>query len=358
MHVDMDAFFASVEQRDHAELRGKPVVVGGSPADRGVVAAASYEARTYGIHSAMPMAQALRLCPRAIRRPPNFSAYREESRIIHALFLSATSIVEPVALDEAYLDLSDQAMDFEHASAIGRRLKEEIKKSTRLTASVGIGPNKFLAKLASGHNKPDGFCVIHPNQIPEFLSPLPVRKIPGVGEKTERRLAALQVHTIEQLREISMPQLQSIFGEKQGERLHQLARGIDATLVVKDRKRKSLSQEQTFSQDVSDLSKMKEFLRYLSSEISALLSNAQLAGYTVGIKVRYDDFRLATRSLTLDHPTRDAREISEIACRLLNRIDPAGRKVRLLGVRVAGFDENQEAEIEPLAESDWQLTFW
>ncbi len=356
MHVDMDAFYASVEQRDHPELRGKPVVVGGSPADRGVVAAASYEARKYGIRSAMSMAVALRLCPHAIRQPTNFKAYKAASKIIHFHFKQLTPLVEPVSLDEAYLDLTDEVMDYAHASAVGRGLKRDIKISTQLTASVGIGPNKFLAKVASDYDKPDGFFVIHPDEVLDFLSPLPVRRIPGVGNKTEEMLKRLSIQTIEELRNCSLDTLQEVFGNKHGMSLHQLARGIDPSMVISERQRKSLSQEHTFSHDLTDVEKMKEFLGVLSSQVADLLEKANLKGKTVGIKVKFSDFQTATRAFTLDHPTRNTKEIAKAAKLLLDRVDVGHKKVRLLGVRVAGFEPDEKGESAP--KEDLQLRLW
>ncbi|MEW6239120.1 MAG: DNA polymerase IV [Candidatus Omnitrophota bacterium] len=357
MHVDMDAFFASVEQRDHPELLGKPVVVGGSPADRGVVAAASYEARQFGIRSAMPMAKALRLCPQAVRRPCNFAAYKDASRRIHQMFREITPLVEPVSLDEAYLDLSEQAVDLNHAEAIGRRLKIQIKEETRLNASVGIGSNKFLAKIASDYDKPDGFYVVRPDDALSFLSPLPVRAIPGVGQKTEQRLTMMGLRTIEELRALSLEELVKAFGEKHGARLYQLARGVDSAPVVVERERKSLSQERTFSQDLSSVEGMKYFIEELSHQVADRLDKVALEGRTVGIKVRFHDFRLLTRAMTLDHPTRDPGVIAEAAINLLERVELSNRRVRLLGVRITGFDDIPDDK--KISESDnLQMTFW
>ncbi len=357
MHIDMDAFYASVEQRDHPELRGKPIVVGASPMDRGVVSAASYEARKYGIRSAMSMAQALRLCSNVIRRPPNFKAYKEASEIIHYYFQKITPEVEPVSLDEAYLDVTGLMKDFAHASAIGRSLKRDIRISTQLVASVGIGPNKFLAKVASDYDKPDGFFVIKPDDVLDFLLPLSVRALPGVGKKTEMRLSKLSIHTIERLRECRLDYLQNHLGGKHGLRLYELARGIDNNPVIPTRIRKSLSQEHTFSHDLGDKEKMKEFLRTLSSEVADLLDKKQLKGRTIGIKVRFNDFRIATRSYTINEPTNDSKKIAEVAVRLLDRVEFSRKKVRLLGVRVAGFETSSKDKICK-SDEDIQLTFW
>ncbi len=342
MHVDMDAFYASVEQRDHPELRGKPVVVGGSVMDRGVVAAASYEARKYGVRSAMSMAKALRLCPQAIRLPCNFPAYKAVSRYIHSLFRNVTPMIEPVSLDEAYLDISEQVNGFDQAAELGKGLKARIKEETQLNASIGIGPNKFIAKIASDFDKPDGFCMIREEEVLSFLTNLTVRAIPGVGQKTEQRLIRMDIKTVGELRNLEKNELIHSFGEKHGSRLYELARGIDENPVVVERKRKSLSQERTFSHDLSSLDSMKVFLDELSHEVAALLLKNDLVGRTVGIKVRFNDFRIQTRAITLDHPTREQDEIFQHTFRLLERIDLCGRKVRLLGIRISGFEEKSE----------------
>jgi len=218
LHVDMDAFFASVEQRDHPKLKDQPVVVGGSPEERGVVAAASYEARSFGIRSAMPMSQALRLCPHAVLCPPRMTAYRKVSQQIHDIFRQVTPLIEPVSLDEAYLDITRQTVDYDHAEAIARRIRADIREETDLTASVGIGPNKFLAKIASDFDKPDGLFIILPDEVEDFLAPLPVRIIPGVGKRTEERLTELGVVTIADFREKTLGELQGLLGNRLGER--------------------------------------------------------------------------------------------------------------------------------------------
>jgi DNA polymerase IV len=357
LHVDMDAFYASVEQRDNPSLRGKPVVVGGSPEERGVVAAASYEARKYGIRSAMPMSRALRLCPEAIRQPPHFTEYRNASDIIRGVFLEYTEIIEPVSLDEAYLDVSKEISVFEESISISNQIKEKINDRTQLVASVGIGPNKFLAKIASDFNKPDGFCIIHPDEAMDFLAPLPVRLIPGVGEKTEQRLQQLRIETISQLRGFTQESLQGALGSKHGERLYQLARGIDHNPVTVDRVRKSLSQEQTFPQDISSMERMETIIQSLADDVSQLLKKRGLKGRNISIKVKFHDFKIATRTTTLDHRTNDVQEISDAALYLLHVLSLNGRRVRLLGVRSAGFEEKVD-KIYLNPKDDLQLRFW
>lgn len=342
----MDAFFASVEQRDHPELRGKPVIVGGSPSDRGVVAAASYEARPFGVRSAMPTSQALRLCPEAILKPPRFPAYREASQTIHEIFREATDRIEPVSLDEAYLDLTGQVCDFDHAVSICRRLKSRIADQLQLTASVGAGPNKFLAKVASDFNKPDGLFIIRPDEALNFLEPLPVRVIPGVGPKTNHRLNVMGIQSVGQLRERTMEELQESLGRKHGERLFSLARGEDDAPVISSRTPKSVSQERTFTHDMSNIDGMKAILNDLADQVAERLKRKKLKARSIGIKVRFDDFRIATRSTTLDEFVDDPRPIAEAAGLLMERVQLGGSKVRLLGVRAAGFEmEDDDASL-------------
>lgn len=344
MHVDMDAFFASVEQRDFPELQGKPVVVGGRAEGRGVVAAASYEARQFGVRSAMPMSKALRLCPQAIRQPTRMEVYREVSQAIQQLFRQLTPCIEPLSLDEAYLDISEALDDFDAALAQGQWLKQRIRNETQLTASVGIGPNKFIAKVASDARKPDGLCMVKPSEAPGFLAPLRVRVIPGVGPKSEQRLTAMGIETVGDLRQQSETDLQQLLGSKHGTRIYELARGRDDSPVRSHRQRKSLSQERTFPEDIADEAVMHSLLRQLAEEVAALLQRKQLRGRTVGIKVRFSDFSTATRAYTLDHATCDADEIIAVCSALLKRLPLPGRAVRLLGVRVAGFQAVSEQQ--------------
>ncbi|MBD3266625.1 DNA polymerase IV [bacterium] len=356
MHVDMDAFFASVEQRDQPELKGQPVVVGGSPEERGVVAAASYEARPFGIRSAMPMSQALRLCPHAVLCKPRFEAYRQASEIVQGIFRNVTQQIEPVSLDEAYLDVTRQTLDFDHAKAVAKRIRADIQDQTQLTASVGIGPNKFLAKVASDFDKPDGLFVILPEEVDPFLEPLPVRVIPGVGKRTEERLTELDIETVADLKQKPLGELQGLVGNKHGERLYYLARGMDFSSVMTERRRKSLSSERTFYRDISEKKEMKFILRELAQEVGEHLEKASLRGKTVGIKVRLDNFQIYTRALTLDHYTCDAKQIGTVACHLLGKLAFHHRKVRLLGVRVSGFLSDNGHGRSP--HHPVQMTFW
>ncbi|MBI1390309.1 MAG: DNA polymerase IV [bacterium] len=353
----MDAFFASVEQRDFPELLGKAVIVGGSPSDRGVVCAASYEARKFGCRSAMSTSQALRLCPQAILRPPRFQAYREASQLIHAIFHEITDLIEPVSLDEAYLDVSSQVCDFDHALSMSRRLKKDILDETHLTASVGIGPNKFLAKIASDFKKPDGLFIIRPEEAINFLAPLAVRVIPGVGPKTEQRLKIMKVFTVSDLRERSVEELQEFLGRKYGSRLRQLAFGEDDAPVVSARAPKSVSQERTFSTDMSDLEAMKVILGDLAEMVARRLNRKQLKAHTIGIKIRFEDFHIVTRATTIEEATDDAERIANVTKSLLERVPLHGDKIRLLGVRTAGFDEPRDLD-EELPERIVQMRLW
>jgi DNA polymerase-4 len=358
MHVDMDAFFASVEQRDNPDLQGKPVVVGGSPSERGVVAAASYEARTFGVRSAMPMAKALNLCPQAVRVQPRFQAYRDASLIIRECFMELTEKVEPLSLDEAYLDLTGQVIDYSHACKVGERLKTEIKMRTQLTASVGIGGNKFLAKIASDHQKPNGLFLIPPDQVDEILLPMPIRVIPGVGPKTEQRLVSFGIETISQLRELTVDDLQTELGDKHGKRLYELSRGIDENPVITERKRKSLSKERTFTHDLSSVEAMKEVLDDIADEIAFRLKSQELMARSIGIKIRYHDFTLETRSVSVEIPTDDAATIAHESKLLLNMVNMNNKQVRLLGIRTAGFDPEPNTDKKRNTKEELQLMLW
>lgn len=357
MHVDMDAFFASVEQRDNPSLKGQPVLVGGKPEERGVVCAASYEARTFGIRSAMAMSQAMRLCPHAVICPPRFEAYRDASVQIHAIFKQITPIIEPVSLDEAYLDVTRQTVDYDHASAVARRIKSDIQENTGLSSSVGIGPNKFLAKVASDFDKPDGLYLIAPEEAEKFLEPLPVRVIPGIGKRTEERLIEMGIETVIDFKERSLGEIQGLLGNKSGERLYFLSRGIDYSPVITERRRKSISVERTFYHDIEDKKEMKFVFKELAVELSEHLAESKLKGRTIGIKVRLDNFKIITRAHTMDHPTSEQKEIASVSHHLLNQIDMTGRKVRLLGVRLSGFYPDF-GEGGSYKEKSVQMTFW
>ena len=340
LHCDMDAFYASVEERDRPELAGHPVIVGGSPAKRGVVSAANYIARRYGVHSAMPSATAHRLCPQGIYLPPRIAYYTEVSRQIQEIFERFTPLVEPLSLDEAFLDVTGSEKLFGAAAEIGRKIKRAVHEETRLVVSVGVAPNKFLAKIASDLKKPDGFVVVDADRIQEFLDPLPVERLWGVGKQASKVFQRLGIRTIGQLRQWPMEALKSRFGSI-GEHLWQLAHGIDDRLVVPEREAKSISHETTFEQDIDDLEVLRSWLSDLTEQVGWRLRRHGLRGRTVHLKVRFADFSTITRSLTLPEPTDITQELWRAADEMFCHRLPAGHPpVRLVGVGVGGFDES------------------
>lgn len=340
LHVDMDAFYASVEELDDPDLVGRPVVVGGTPQGRGVVAAANYAARRYGIHSAMPAAQARRLCPDAVFIRSRMDRYAEVSRELRALFARYTPLVEPLSLDEAFLDVTSSARLFGHGAAIARRIKADIRAELGLVASVGVAPNKFLAKLASDLDKPDGLVVVPVDAIEAFLEPLPVSRLWGVGAVANRALAEMGVHTIGDLRRLPEDLLAGRFGNS-ADSLARLARGIDDRPVVPDRDAKSISHETTFTGDIADPQVLRSWLLELTEQVATRLRRHELRGKTVFIKVRYADFRTVSRSQSLDAPSSVTTELYASAARLLRRQlrrDP--RPVRLLGMGIGGISSD------------------
>ncbi|HVR44016.1 MAG TPA: DNA polymerase IV [Thermoanaerobaculia bacterium] len=336
LHVDMDAFYASVEQRDRPELRGRPVVVGWAEAARGVVCAASYEARAFGVRSAMPIARARKLCPEGIFVRPDFTRYREVSSRIRSIFLRHTPLVEPLSLDEAYLDVTSELTGLPSATAAAHRIREEIREETGLSASAGVAPNKFLAKIASDWNKPDGMFVIRPHQVDAFLRPLEVTRLPGVGSATEKLLLDRGIVTVGDLLEVDREALGRWLG-KFGERLWELARGIDPRAVVADRKAKQMSSETTFETDVP----IDRIASWISEEAGRLwesVARSERAGRTVTVKLRAADFTTATRQATPPALPRSAADLREIARALLDRFDfPPGSLYRLAGIGVSNF---------------------
>lgn len=337
LHVDMDAFFASVEQLDNPDLHGKPVIVGGSLDGRGVVAAASYEARAFGVHSAMPTARAYRLCPRGVFLPGRMERYGEVSKVIHAIFARFTPLVRPLSVDEAFLDVTGCQRLFGPPAAIGRRLKETIRAETGLTASVGAAPTLFVAKVASDLEKPDGLVLIREEEVLDRLAPLPIRRIWGVGPKLAERLERLGVHTVEQLRAWPLDALVAKYGEMGGQ-LWRLARGIDPR-EIHDQGRepeKSISNETTFAKDILDRAQLERILLRLADKVASRAREAGYRGRVVQLKLRYDDFGTVTRRVSLPTPTHLAREIHAAALRLLRERTEAGRRpARLIGVGIA-----------------------
>ena len=334
----MDAFYASVEQRDDARLRGKPVVVGGRPESRGVVAAASYEARAFGVRSAIPMARALRLCPDLIVVPPDFERYRRVSNQVMGILRACTPLVEPLSLDEAYLDVTENGWGEPLGMEVAKRLKRQIVAATELTASAGVAPNKFLAKIASGYRKPDGLTVIAPERVESFLRELPVEALWGVGPVTAKKLHQAGITRLTDVRTVDMQRLREVVGSL-ADWLRQLSHGEDPRPVEPERAAKSSSSENTYAQDLVDLDKIREEVTRMARENAAWLARRGLAARTVTLKVRYAGFVTVTRSHTLSRHTADAEVISSWAVELLSRTEAGTRPVRLLGVRVQGLVE-------------------
>src|SRR5687768_14138640 len=338
VHLDMDAFYASVEQRDDPRLRGKPVAVGGKPESRGVVAAASYEARAFGVRSAMPMARAVRLCPDLVIVRPDFERYRRVSSQVMDLLRARTPMVEPLSLDEAYLDVTENGWGEPLASVVAKRLKQQIRDTTGLTASAGVAPNKFLAKIASGYRKPDGLTVIPPERVEAFLQELPVEALWGVGPVTARKLKNIGLQKLVQVRTVDMDLLRQTVGSL-ADWLRRLSHGDDPRPVVADRESKSSSTENTYVEDLLDLEAIRAELDRMARENADWLVKRHLTARTVTIKVRYANFKTVTRSHTLSLPTSDADVISSWAVELLSRTQAGARKVRLLGARVSGLEK-------------------
>ena len=345
LHIDMDAFYASVEQRDNRELRGKPVIVAWE-AKRSVVCAASYEARAFGVRSAMPALRAERLCPQAIFVPPDFTRYRAASGSVHEIFRRHTDLVEPLSLDEAYLDVTENKTGLPTATLVARTIREQIRQELNLTASAGVAPNKFLAKLASDWRKPDGLFVIQPAEIDAFLLPLAVERLPGVGKVTGEKLATLNVKTVADLRKLELSVLEDHFG-KYGVRLYELARGIDENPVVSDRPTQSISVEDTFEQDVL-LEETGPMIRRLSEKLWSASRKDERVARTVVLKLKTSEFKILTRSHTPGTPPSSCEELTEIALQLRERVqsDPQQR-YRLVGVGLSNFRDPVDAAAQP-----------
>ena len=344
LHIDMDAFYASVEQRDDPALRGKPVVVAWRGA-RSVVCAASYEARVFGVRSAMPAVRAERLCPQAVFVPPDFVRYKTASRAIREIFLRHTDLVEPLSLDEAYLDVTEPKTDFPSATAIAEEIRRQIREETSLTASAGIAPNKFLAKIASDWRKPDGQFVIRPQQVDAFLAPLPVVKIPGVGKVMQGKLSALGIERVSDLREMPMEELQQRFGSF-GASLHRRARGIDERPVQPNQPVQSISAEDTFEHDIP-LQELAPTIRRLAVKTWEASGKTERVGRTVVLKLKTSQFRILTRSHTPDAPPSSLHALTDIALSLCARVqEPQDTLYRLVGVGLGGFREREEAWLQ------------
>ena len=335
VHIDMDAFYASVEQRDDPALRGKPVIVAWR-GKRSVVCAASYEARKFGVRSAMPAVRAEHLCPGGVFLPPDFPRYRTVSRQVREIFERHTDLIEPLSLDEAYLDVTENKTGLPTATLVARTIREQIRKELNLTASAGVAPNKFLAKIASDWKKPDGLFVLQPEEVDSFLTPLPVGRLPGVGKVTEVKLHAIGARTVGDLRKLEAAVLERNFG-KYGVRLHQLARGVDNSAVVSDRRTQSISAEDTFEEDVL-LSAMEAMIRKLAEKTWQASRQESRVARTVVLKLKTSEFKILTRSHTPGSPPSSCEELTNIALSLRERVGLAQKqKFRLVGVGLSNF---------------------
>ncbi len=341
IHVDMDAFYASVEQREHPELKGKPVIVGGSPSGRGVVATCSYEARKFGVHSAMATSRALVLCPQAILVEPHFELYLQVSEEINSIFHEYTDLVEGLSLDEAFLDVTD-ITKYMTAYRIAKDIKRKIFEKTSLTASAGVSYNKFLAKVASGYHKPDGLTVVTPRDTAGFIDSLPIGTFYGVGKVTEKRMKELGIKTGADLRQRSLEELTSIFG-KGGEWFYNLARGIDDSPVTPYHKRMSAGREITLPRDILDLNEIKGLLAGISEEEEGILKSigSENGARTITLKIKYYDFRLITRSITLSGPVYKSADILKTALLLLDKTEAGKVKIRLVGISMSNFGRKE-----------------
>jgi DNA polymerase-4 len=334
----MDAFYPSVEVRDNPSLRGRPVIVGGGR-ERGVVSSASYEARSYGVHSAQPMATAMRLCPEGVFLPVRMERYKEVSRQIFTIFERFTPMVEPLSIDEAFLDVSGSLRLFGRADEIAKKIKEVVLEETGLTVSAGIAPSKFVSKIASDLEKPNGLTIVTPDQVQKFLDPLPVEKMWGVGNSTLKVFRQMGIATFRDLRSVSVKILEKKFG-KNGIRMHILSSGIDEREVVTESGPKSIGNEETFAKDITDLEKGEKKLLHLANKIGCRLRRDCLSGRTIVLKVKYSNFVQISRSITLPEATDDGLEIFQNVCRLLESTELGRRPVRLLGIAVSKLDHD------------------
>ncbi|ETZ22547.1 DNA polymerase IV [Pedobacter sp. V48] len=334
----MDAFYASVEQRDFPELKGKPIAVGGSPDGRGVVATASYEARKFGVKSAMPSRQALQLCPEIIFVRPRFDAYKAVSTHIREIFSRYTDLIEPLSLDEAYLDVTEDKLNIGSALEIAKQIKQAIKDELNLTASAGVSSGKFVAKIASDMNKPDGLTFIGPSKIESFMEKLPVERFFGVGKVTAKKMKSMQLHTGADLKKLSEQDLTKYFG-KVGKFYYAIVRGIDKRAVQSERQTKSLAVEDTFEHDLITIEEMHTELGKLADKLAIRLNKNQLKGRTITLKLKYSDFKQLTRNQSYPNPVSDYQIIIDTAKLLLENIDLVDKKVRLLGISLSNFNE-------------------
>jgi DNA polymerase-4 len=335
IHLDMDAFYASVEQLDNPELKGKPVIVGGT-SKRGVVSAASYEARRYKIHSAMPIAQAIKLCPHGVFLPVRMKRYKEISSRVYAIFQNYTPLVEPLSLDEAFLDVTASVKLFGTAEDIAKKIRKEVFKKTGLTVSAGVASSKLVAKIASDINKPDGLTIVPDGTEAEFLAPLPLKRLWGAGKKTREVLGMLGVKTIGDLAKLPLSLLEKKFG-RHGKSLHNAALGLDERNVETEHETKSIGHEFTFNTDLTDITTIKRELLELATMVAKRLRRYQFQGRTVTLKVKYHDFKQITRSATIKQHTADSKKIYEEVLQLLKKTEAGQKPIRLLGISVSGL---------------------
>ncbi len=353
IHVDMDAFFASVEQRDNPDLRGKPVAVGGA-GGRGVVAAASYEARKFGVRSAMPSVTAQRKCPELIFCKTRFDVYRAVSEQIRAIFRDYTPLVEPLSLDEAYLDVTDDLRGIGSATRIAQLIRQRIREETQLTASAGVSYNKFLAKLASDQNKPDGLCVIRPGEGASFVQSLPVTRFHGVGPRGAEKMARLGIATGADLAAKDAPWLRAQFGSF-GDYLYRAARGIDLRPVRANRIRKSIGGERTFSDDLSSGPALRDALDRIIAVVWDRIEEKQARGRTITLKLKYNDFQIMTRARSLTRPVTERADFARIAAELLDEQLPLARPIRLMGLTLSNLEQDAEEELDAAARGQLPL---
>jgi len=346
IHIDMDAFYASVEQRDDPQLRGRPVIVAGR-GSRSVVCAASYEARQFGVRSAMPAVRAERLCPHAVFLPPDFPRYRAVSHQVREIFMRHTDLIEPLSLDEAYLDVTENKTGLPTATRVARTIRKQIRTELNLTASAGVAPNKFLAKIASDWRKPDGLFVIQPEEVDSFLLPLSVSRLPGVGKVMEAKLKGFEVQTVADLRKVQLATLEGCFG-RYGVRLYELARGNDKSEVIPDRPTQSISAEDTFERDLL-LTEMEPMIRRLAEHTWTASRKESRIARTVVLKLKTSDFKILTRSHTPVSPPSSCEELTSIALSLRARVglNPA-KRFRLVGVGLSNFRDPQDASAQPV----------
>ena len=344
-HADLDAFYASVEQRDCPEYRDRPVVVGALPGRRGVVAAANYRARVFGIHSAMPIAEAYRRCPDAVYLRPDMAKYLRVSREIFQILETITPVIEPVSVDEAYLDLTGLKKLLGPPETIGTEIKRRILEATGLTVSVGIGPNRLIAKLGSEHRKPDGLMVVYPDQVLDFLAPMPVANLRGLGRQTQKIFSRLGIRTVAQLRAFPLRTLEQHLGTKAAASFQQQALGIASSDVVPGRERKSISKETTFEEDVRQQNTLHDTLHKLAAQVGATARREQISGSVVTLKIRFTGFETHTRQRKLSIPTNDERVILREAWALFLNGNLPSKPVRLIGVGISGW---QQVKSEPM----------